>query len=142
MNKRDIPIWLAVHKVYPEIESPRSDRWLRDVGARRELVGRVIAAMRIDESTEEAILRIFSNYDRAGTGSNKLQCERLLLDGAKCFWYLRGKGECSDEFDLGHVKAASIGGELTLANTMTECSHHNRSRGDMTIEEYLAKPHV
>ena len=145
MKRTDIPLWLAIHKVFPEFEAegkfPRADKWQREGPARLEVCSRVLAAMAHTVSWQEQILKKWASYKRDGEKSpTPILCERLLVDGSVCFWYGRGKGECSDELDMAHVISDSKGGDKNFANSIIECSHHNRSRGTKTIEEYLAAP--
>lgn len=57
--------------------------------------------------------------------------------GKRCFWVGRGKGDCSQDVDCGHLVPNVSGGPLSVPNCVIECSFHNRSRGVMSIEEYL-----
>lgn len=57
----------------------------------------------------------------------------------QCFWLHRGLGNCCDTVHFGHVIPQSCGGPDSSANGMIECSHHNTSRGAMSIEDYLCK---
>lgn len=57
--------------------------------------------------------------------------------GTTCFWAGRGKGDCSDECEAGHLVPACRNGELSVANCIIECRAHNNQRREMTIEEYL-----
>ena len=70
--------------------------------------------------------------------NTKMKIEVAVAHGTRCFWEGRGKGECSNEVDCGHILPRSQGGALSVENCMIECSRHNRQRGTMSIESYIS----
>lgn len=141
MKAAEVDLFLAVHKVYHEVRNPRSTEWL--VAKKDILLRMIVQELTLPADWESQILDAWDRYGKSSATDEdrkrlELQCERLIADGARCLWQDRGLGECSDEFDLGHLVAKSKGGPLTFANTVTECSFHNRSRGDKTVEEFMA----
>jgi hypothetical protein len=69
--------------------------------------------------------------------NTRIKVEVAIRHGCNCFWKERGKGECSDTVDCGHIVARSNGGEMSVENCMIECSAHNRQRGVLSIEDYV-----
>jgi hypothetical protein len=83
----------------------------------------------------DEILRHRMTYRKSA--DTKIKVEVAIRHGRHCFWGGRGKGQCSNEVDCGHIVAKSSGGGLTIENCMIECSAHNRQRGTLTVEEYI-----
>lgn len=78
-----------------------------------------------------AYMKLRKNVD------TRIKADIAIAHGATCFWRNRGKGECSEDAEAGHLVARTNGGELTVANAMIECRKHNNERREKSIDEYL-----
>ena len=135
MKFNELKLLVAIHRCQPKGD-PVSDRdrmryavEIRDVYTR--MFGDVFFPWTVTEVVENGVLW------RKNT-TTRIKAEIADAHGYHCFWAERGKGQCSDEVEAGHVIARSTGAELTVANGMIECHSHNNQRSDRTIEEYLA----
>ena len=101
-----------------------------------ELFGDVCFPFNLDDVAEAYI-----NHRKSRDRIIPTIAEIALTHGMfQCFWKNRNVGQCSDNLDGAHVISRAAGaGPLTVANGIIECSFHNRSRGVLSIEEYLSK---
>ena len=138
MQREDLDLYLAIHHVYPTVQNPRSDRWIRgDLGALSRMVQ---DKMPPDAQFMERVAAAWSAYGKSGIVDNvdkriKLVCEVAVAHGRECFWKNRGKGECSDDLTLGRLDHTR---DHTADNCVIECSRHNSTRQDKSIEQFLA----
>ena len=142
MTFDDLPLYDAVYAVRKAMEAagenPGSDDWTADEQKRRELTGRIVAALTTD--TEQRMIDAFIGFRKSPNVDGKKKIE-LIMDvrrahGDQCFYRGRGRGECSEEVDLDRIVPGSRGGRYTVENCMLVCSRHNRMRGDQAIEEF------
>lgn len=62
------------------------------------------------------------------------------LGGLQCKCYLTGRSIdiTTDDFELDHIIPVSKGGPCELSNMGITCPEANRSKTDLTLDEYLA----
>ena len=74
----------------------------------------------------------------------RMKVEIALAHGDECYFKHRGKGDCCNVVEWGHVVPRCRGGADTVENGQIECHSHNHQRGVngnvMSIEEYLLSP--
>lgn len=85
--------------------------------------------------TIEQVLKFRMNHRKNKNTRTKMQVAEKF--GIQCFWAGRGKGECSEKLDCGHVVSRHSGGDMVVENCFLECAAHNRQRGVMSIEDYM-----
>ena len=142
MRFNELPLYQAVYRVYCGVEKPGSDDWIsKNAKAAYKLVLTQIVE---DEAWTpegipyplERVVEVWRELRKVV--KTRLKCEVSSLHGCRCFYADRGVGPCSDDVDLDRIIPESRGGEYTVANCVIACSFHNRSRGDGTIEQFLA----
>ena len=85
--------------------------------------------------TADDVIRIAMNYRKRI--DTRTKADVALLHGPDCFWVGRGKGDCDDVVELGHLWQKSMGGPATVENCVIECHAHNHQRSTMSVEEYI-----
>ncbi|MEE9293440.1 MAG: HNH endonuclease [Phycisphaerae bacterium] len=151
MKFKEIPLFRAVHRIYPDIERRRGDAWLRDTNKRRELYREVINAF-LNFGYEdgfpwslEAVLVAWATYGKQsklvpGTEVTKigLICDLYEKhDQKRCFYEGRHSVPCDDEATVDRIRPASKGGEYTVQNCVLACSKHNTARSDKRISDFV-----
>lgn len=146
MTFDELPLYEAIHDAYRLVDAPRSDLWLMQ-DARTEYLYRTVQANlpRNVFCTLEQILEAWALYGKSVT-VNELQQKKLELvvlvaraHGRRCFYAGRGLGDCTNELQLDRLLPGSRSGLYVVENCILACSFHNGQRGDLTIEDYLAK---
>lgn len=94
--------------------------------------GETVFPFTVDD-VHAAYLKLRKNAD------TKLKAEIADTHGVRCFWIGRGKGDCDEDAEAGHIVPRCKGGPLTVANAMIECRKHNNARREKSIEEYLSE---
>jgi hypothetical protein len=141
MTFDDFPLYLAVFKVYATAERPGSDDWIGRHATRAYKL--VLGQLVDDEAWTECGLPY--SLDRVVDVWRQLRkqpklrrtCEVAMVFGRSCFYANRGLGNCSPDVDLDRILPGSRDGQYEFRNCIIACSRHNRSRGDMSIEQYL-----
>jgi hypothetical protein len=141
MTFDDLLLYRAVYNVRSIIPKPSAEKW---TGTHRRFMYAIVLDQLVKdpfwpedalpwslEKTVEAWLHVRK------VKKMRLTCRVANIHGARCFWAHRVPGKCSDELDLDRLVTGYHGGRYSLENCIISCSFHNRSRGNLTVEEYL-----
>ncbi len=142
MTFDELPLYQAVHRVYTSVEKPGSDDWISNsakTAYRLVLMQIVESGSWTEQGIPYSMERVVEVWrDLRKVPKTRLKCEVSLTHGSTCFYANRGAGPCSNEVDLDRILPETRGGQYTVENCIIVCSTHNRSRGDRTIEDFLA----
>lgn len=137
----ELPLYVAVHQVYTRVPRPGSDEW---ISTRAKAAYKLVLEQIVDNETwsDKGIPWSMERVSRAWRQIRKqkkcrLLCKVAAIHGSRCFYEHRGLGNCCPDVDLDRILPGNRGGVYTLKNCIISCSLHNRSRGDMPIEEFL-----
>ncbi len=146
MKFAELPLYMAVFRAQRNVRKAASDLWV--TRHRRRMLAEVVCAF-LDLNPEmpdgfpypiddvvSAWLMVRKNRTTA------LKCETAIRHGTRCFYADRGLGACCEEVDVDHLIPRSRGGQDDPRLCVIACSFHNRSRGDRSVEEYLASSAV
>ncbi len=137
----DLPLFIATHQVYERVSRPGSDEW---ISTRSKATCKLVLQQIVDDEAwtiegipwgPERVLQAWRQIRKQK--KLRLLCRVARTHGARCFYEHRGIGPCSPDIDLDRIIPANRGGAYTLKNCVICCSLHNRSRGDLPIEEFL-----
>jgi hypothetical protein len=139
MNREELKLSMAVfiwrqNEQYPSRDLVYSDERRRvclEIRSKYDSLFQTIAFPYSEDDILRTMHQVRKNKD------TEIKAEIAILHGYACFWEHRGKGDCSDELEAGHIIPASDGAPLTVENGMIECRYHNNQRRTQTIEEYL-----
>jgi hypothetical protein len=137
----ELPLYIAVLRVYVQVDRPGSDDWISKHAARAYKL--VLSQLVDDEAwtdqglpySQDRVVEVWRQLRK----QPKLRrtCEAAIVYGRQCFYANRGLGDCSPDVDLDRIVPGARGGDYSLRNCVVSCSRHNRSRGDQVIEQYL-----
>ena len=137
----DLPLYRAIHKVYPEVPRAGSDDRTRDKTILKLILQQIVE----DEAwTEEGIpwsprrvLAAWIQYRKSM--KTRLICKVSMIHGDRCFYANRGLGPCSCKINLDRIIPGSRSGAYSVRNCIMACSFHNQSRGDESIEDFFLR---
>jgi hypothetical protein len=142
MTFADLALYQAVYSVFGKVDSPGSEDWTRRRASEiyklvlHEIVDREAWT---DQGIPYSLDRVIDVWlDLRKNTKNRLKCQVSLIHGNYCFYANRALGACSEEVELDRIVPASRGGQYTLENCLIACGLHNGTRGDRSIEDYLA----
>ncbi len=144
MRFTDLPLIQAIAGTFVTTDRPRARAWITT--HQRELYLSIVEHMtdfsqgvpwKLDD-----VVNAWENFGKSAVlegGKKKMQliAEVAAIHGSQCFYANRGIGACSDEVDLDRIIPGARSGKYTLENCVIACSAHNRSRGDLPIEDFL-----
>jgi 5-methylcytosine-specific restriction endonuclease McrA len=142
MTFAELHLYQAVYRVFGSVDSPGSEDWTR---RRASEIYKLVLHEIVDSEgwtdqgipySREQVIDVW--LDLRKNTKNRLKCQVSLIHGSHCFYASRGLGACSAEVELDRIVPASRGGEYTLENCLIACAQHNGTRGDRSIEDYLA----
>ncbi len=145
MQFSELPLYIAIHQVYPQVNEPCSDRWTSTHV--RDAYKLVLMQLVDNESwtdqgipwSQEHVRQAWYKMRKSPQGKYRLTCQVALTHGKSCFYSNRGRGDCSEDIDLERLIPETQGGQYTIENCIISCSFHNRARGDQSIEQYLQR---
>jgi hypothetical protein len=137
----ELPLYQAVHKVYSRVERPGSDDWISRHAAsayKHVLMQIVEDEAWTDQGIPYSLERVVEVWrELRKVPRARLKCEVSLAHGGVCFFANRGLGACSSDVDLDRIIPESRGGTYCVENCVLVCSHHNRARGNRSVEDFL-----
>lgn len=134
MRFEELRLLVAINSLQPKGDPISDDaRVIRAIDVRDEYT-RLFGDVFFPWSTS-SVMEVCVNWRKQP--ATRIKAEIAAAHGYRCFWNHRGKGECSDEVEGGHVVPACTGMALTVENGMIECRAHNNQRRERSIEEYL-----
>lgn len=139
----ELPLYVAAWKVYSQTENHGSDDW--PIKKRDVLCQRVLHQLVEDGAYKEfgipwgpdRIIDAWMNIRKSPEGKTAILCEVAVCYGQNCFYQYRGLGRCSGEIELDRILPGSRDGKYTVSNCVISCSFHNRSRGNLSIENFI-----
>ncbi len=144
MTFDELPLFVAVWKVYMQTDQRGSDEW---TGRKSRAMYKAVLQQIVDDDsfTEGGIPwgidRVIDVWLQIRKGGEKIKtlCETAESYGLECWYRYRVSTPCSGDVDLDRLRPGSRGGVYCLSNCVIACSFHNRSRGDKPIEDFIVQ---
>lgn len=139
----DLPLQLAVQKLFDDPDFVRSEALLIEDAGREWILQKVISFLPNESIGRYRFERILLSVNQFRKLNQEHRRKRLIiLEHAKkmrppeCFYKGKIGTDCTEEVDLDRVKPGKRGGGYSVENTVLSCSRHNRERGCKEVEAY------